>query len=94
MFYNEVYTEYFTVSLRAIILQLCQHDFLSLVKVSDLIARTTQTTQNHLAALVKEAKLAKKYPQDTHPSQAYRTTEKGRAYLETLEDNPQQNLLI
>ena len=80
--------------LRAIILQLCQHDFLSLIKVSDLIARTTQTTQNHLTALVKEAKLAKKYPQDTHPSQAYRTTDKGRVYLETLDDNPQQNLLI
>ena len=80
--------------LRAIILQLCQHDFLSLIKVSDLIARTTQTTQNHLTALVKEAKLAKKYPQDTHPSQAYRTTDKGLAYLQTLDDNPQQNLLI
>ena len=80
--------------LRAIILQLCQHDFLSLIKVSDLIARTTQTTQNHLTALVKEAKLAKKYPQDTHPSQAYRTTDKGLAYLQTLDDNPQQDLLI
>ena len=80
--------------LRAIILQLCQHDFLSLIKVSDLIARTTQTTQNHLTALVKEAKLAKKYPQDTHPSQAYRTTDKGLAYLQTLDDSPQQGCLI
>lgn len=62
--------------LRAIILQLCEHDFLSLAKISDLIARTTQTTQNHLTTLVKEEKLAKKYTQDTHPSQAYTSTRK------------------
>ena len=80
--------------LRAIILQLCQHDFLSLAMVADLISRTTQTTQNHLTALVKEEKIAKKYPQNTHPSQAYRTTDEGLAYLKTLENNPQQDLLI
>ena len=80
--------------LRAIILQLCQHDFLSLATVSDLILRTNQTTQNHLTALVKEEKIAKKYPQNTHPSQAYRTTDEGLAYLKTLENNPQQDLLI
>ena len=80
--------------LRAIILQLCQHEFLSLATVSDLILRTNQTTQNHLTSLVKEEKIAKKYPQNTHPSQAYRTTDEGLAYLKTLENNPQQDLLI
>ena len=80
--------------LRAIILQLCQHEFLSLATVSDLILRTNQTTQNHLTSLVKEEKIAKKYPQNTHPSQAYRTTDKGLAYLQTLDDSPQQGCLI
>ena len=80
--------------LRAIILQLCQHEFLSLATVSDLILRTNQTTQNHLTSLVKEEKIAKKYPQNTHPSQAYRTTDKGLAYLQTLHDSLQQGCLI
>ena len=45
--------------------------------------------------LLKEGLLELAYPKTLqHPNQAYRTTEKGLAYLETLDNDPQQNLLI
>ncbi len=51
--------------------------------------------RKYLSPLLKEGLLELAYPKTLqHPSQAYRTTDKGLAYLQTLDDNPQQDLLI
>lgn len=78
-----------------VLLQMCEIEALSAATLSEVLDRKPRTLREHLSKLVEKGYLAYIYPDYVkHKSQAYRTTEKGRAYLETLEDNPQQNLLI
>ena len=81
---------------KSIVLQICQKQFMSSSILKHFLNREIDTIRRkYLSPLLKEGLLELAYPKTLqHPSQAYRTTDKGRVYLETLEDNPQQNLLI
>ena len=81
---------------KSIVLQICQRQFMSSSILKHFLNREIDTIRRkYLSPLLKEGLLELAYPKTLqHPSQAYRTTDKGRVYLETLDDNPQQNLLI
>ena len=81
---------------KSIVLQICQKQFMSSSILKHFLNREIDTIRRkYLSPLLKEGLLELAYPKTLqHPSQAYRTTDKGRAYLETLNDNPQQDLLI
>ena len=81
---------------KSIVLQICQKQFMSSSILKHFLNREIDTIRRkYLSPLLKEGLLELAYPKTLqHPSQAYRTTDKGRVYLETLDDNPQQNLLI
>ena len=81
---------------KSIVLQICQKQFMSSSILKHFLNREIDTIRRkYLSPLLKEGLLELAYPKTLqHPSQAYRTTDKGRAYLETLDDNPQQDLLI
>ena len=81
---------------KSIVLQICQKQFMSSSILKHFLNREIDTIRRkYLSPLLKEGLLELAYPKTLqHPSQAYRTTDKGLAYLQTLDDNPQQNLLI
>ena len=81
---------------KSIVLQICQKQFMSSSILKHFLNREIDTIRRkYLSPLLKEGLLELAYPKTLqHPSQAYRTTDKGRVYLETLDDNPQQDLLI
>lgn len=81
---------------KSIVLQICQKQFMSSSILKHFLNREIDTIRRkYLSPLLKEGLLELAYPKTLqHPSQAYRTTDKGRVYLQTLDDNPQQNLLI
>ena len=81
---------------KSIVLQICQKQFMSSSILKHFLNREIDTIRRkYLSPLLKEGLLELAYPKTLqHPNQAYRTTEKGLAYLETLDNDPQQNLLI
>ena len=81
---------------KSIVLQICQKQFMSSSILKHFLNREIDTIRRkYLSPLLKEGLLELAYPKTLqHPSQAYRTTDKGRVYLQTLDDNPQQDLLI
>ena len=81
---------------KSIVLQICQKQFMSSSILKHFLNREIDTIRRkYLSPLLKEGLLELAYPKTLqHPSQAYRTTDKGLAYLQTLDDNPQQDLLI
>lgn len=81
---------------KSIVLQICQRQFMSSSILKHFLNREIDTIRRkYLSPLLKEGLLELAYPKTLqHPSQAYRTTDKGLAYLQTLDDNPQQDLLI
>ena len=81
---------------KSIVLQICQKQFMSSSILKHFLNREIDTIRRkYLSPLLKEGLLELAYPKTLqHPSQAYRTTDKGLAYLQTLDDNPQQELLI
>lgn len=81
---------------KSIVLQICQKQFMSSSILKHFLNPEVDTIRrNYLSPLLKEGLLELAYPKTLqHPSQAYRTTDKGLAYLETLDDSPQQGFLI
>ena len=81
---------------KSIVLQICQKQFMSSSILKHFLNREIDTIRRkYLSPLLKEGLLELAYPKTLqHPNQAYRTTEKGLAYLETLDNDPQQDLLI
>ncbi|OBX81204.1 RNA-binding domain-containing protein [Faucicola atlantae] len=81
---------------KSIVLQICQKQFMSSSILKHFLNREVDTIRrNYLSPLLKEGLLELAYPKTLqHPNQAYRTTEKGLAYLEILDNDPQQDLLI
>lgn len=81
---------------KSIVLQICQKQFMSSSILKHFLNREIDTIRRkYLSPLLKEGLLELAYPKTLqHPSQAYRTTDKGRAYLQTLDDSPQQGCLI
>ena len=81
---------------KSIVLQICQKQFMSSSILKHFLNREIDTIRRkYLSPLLKEGLLELAYPKTLqHPSQAYRTTDKGLAYLQTLDDSPQQGCLI
>ena len=81
---------------KSIVLQICQKQFMSSSILKHFLNREIDTIRRkYLSPLLKEELLELAYPKTLqHPSQAYRTTDKGLAYLQTLDDSPQQGCLI
>lgn len=81
---------------KSIVLQICQRQFMSSSILKHFLNREIDTIRRkYLSPLLKEGLLELAYPKTLqHPSQAYRTTDKGLAYLQTLDDSPQQGCLI
>ena len=81
---------------KSIVLQICQKQFMSSSILKHFLNREIDTIRRkYLSPLLKEGLLELAYPKTLqHPSQAYRTTDKGLAYLQTLDDSPQQGFLI
>lgn len=81
---------------KSIVLQICQKQFMSSSILKHFLNREIDTIRRkYLSPLLKEGLLELAYPKTLqHPSQAYRTTHKGLAYLDTLESDPQQSLII
>ncbi len=81
---------------KSIVLQICQKQFMSSSILKHFLNREIDTIRRkYLSPLLKEGLLELAYPKTLqHPSQAYRTTDKGLAYLQTLGDSPQQGCLI
>lgn len=81
---------------KSIVLQICQKQFMSSSILKHFLNREIDTIRRkYLSPLLKEGLLELAYPKTLqHPSQAYRTTHKGLAYLDTLESDSQQSLII
>ena len=81
---------------KRIVLQICQKQFMSSSILKHFLNREIDTIRRkYLSPLLKEGLLELAYPKTLqHPSQAYRTTDKGLAYLDTLESDSQQSLII
>ena len=81
---------------KSIVLQICQKQFMSSSILKHFLNREIDTIRRkYLSPLLKEGLLELAYPKTLqHPNQAYRTTDKGLAYLQTLDNDPQQDLLI
>ncbi len=66
-------------ALRDVVVRLCEARWLTPRDIATILKRkdVSQLSEKHLAALVKDRKLERRYPRNqAHPSQAYRTIRK------------------
>ena len=81
---------------KSIVLQICQKQFMSSSILKHFLNREIDTIRRkYLSPLLKEGLLELAYPKTLqHPRGGGGTTDKGLAYLQTLDDSPQQGCLI
>lgn len=72
--------------LRFAVLKLCSVEAMTIERIALLTKRSEQhIRQNNIRILLKDGLLEPIYESPTNPSQAYRTTEKGRVLIENQE---------